>query len=74
MLAYRKQIEKGTTLKNQSRSAALGRSAMKLLGGGGGGAQLVCGRPTLALSSSLDPQTLSCLVCVEESLLISALS
>ena len=32
-------------------------------GGGGGGLQLVCGRPTLALSSALVPQTLSCLVC-----------
>ena len=29
--------------------------------------QLVCGRPTLALSSALVPQTLSCLVCVEDS-------
>ena len=32
-----------------------------------GGLQLVCGRPTLALSSALVPQTLSCLVCVEDS-------
>ena len=31
---------------------------MKLLGGG---VQLVCGRPTLALSPALVPQTLSCL-------------
>ena len=29
--------------------------------------QLVCGRPTLAHSSALVPQTLSCLVCVEDS-------
>ena len=29
-----------------------------------GGLQLVCGRPTLALSSALVPQTLSCLVCI----------
>ena len=36
-------------------------------GGGGGGLQLVFGRPTLALSSALAPQTLSCLVCVEDS-------
>ena len=36
-------------------------------GGGGGGLQLVCGRPTFALSSALVPQTLSCLVCVEDS-------
>ena len=39
---------------------------MKLLGGGGGGLQLVCGRSTLALSTALVPQTLSCLVCVED--------
>ena len=51
---------------------------MKLLGVGGGGGgegscrsniesglQLVCGRPTLALSSASVPQTLSCLVCVD---------
>ena len=48
--------DKRATLRNQKRSAALGRPAMKLLGGGGevgagggGGVQLVCGRPTLAL-------------------------
>ena len=39
-----------------------------------GGLQLVCGRPTLALSSALVPQTLSCLVCVEDSYLINASS
>ena len=33
MLAYHKQIDKRTTMKNQNRSAALGRPAMKLLGG-----------------------------------------
>ena len=32
-----------------------------------GGLQLVCGRPTLALNSALVPQTLSCLVCMEDS-------
>ena len=58
---------KKSTKRRQSRSAALGRPAMKLLGGGGGGLQLVCGRPTLALSSALVPKTLSCLVCVEDS-------
>ena len=36
MLTYHKQIDKRTTMKNQNRSAALGRPAMKLLGGGGG--------------------------------------
>ena len=50
--------------KNQSRrAAALGRPAIKITGG----LQLVFGRPTLALSSALVPQTLSCLVCVEDS-------
>ena len=49
--------------RRQSRSAALGRPAIKLLGG----LQLVCCRPTLALSSALVPQTLSCLVCREDS-------
>ena len=73
MPAYHKQIDKRTTIKNQTRSAALGRPAMKLLGGCGGGGgggggwlQLVCGRPTLALSSALVPQTISCSVCVED--------
>ena len=32
-----------------------------------GGLQLVFGRPTLALSSAKVPQTLICLVCVEDS-------
>ena len=45
--------------KNQNRRAALGRPAIKITGG----LQLVCGRPTLAHSSALVPQTLSCLVC-----------
>ena len=38
----------------------MGRPAIKITGG----LQLVCGRATLALSSALVPQTLSCLVCV----------
>ena len=74
MLTFHKQPDKRTTMKNQNRIAALGRPAMKLLGRGGGGGgvwggglQLVCGRPTLALSSALVPQTLSCSVCVEDS-------
>ena len=66
MLGDHKQIDERTTMRNQSRSAA-----MKLLGEGvcvcGGGLQLVCGRSTLALSSALVPQTLSCSVCVEDS-------
>ena len=38
--------------KNQNRRAALGRRAIKITGG----LQLVCGRPTLALSSALVPE------------------
>ena len=49
--------------KNQNRKAALRRPAIKITGG----LQLVCGRPTLTLSSALVPQKLSCLVCVEDS-------
>ena len=53
--------------KNQNRRAALGWPAMKItVGGGGGGGgrrggglQLVCGQPTLALSSALVPPTVS---------------
>ena len=48
-------INKGTPHlnppKNQNRRAALGRPAIKLLGGVG--LELACGRPTLALSSAL---------------------
>ena len=33
MLAYNKQIDKRTTMRNQTRNAALGWPAMKLLGG-----------------------------------------
>ena len=62
MLADNKQTDKRTT-RNQYKSAALGRPAMKLLGGGGGaGVSASFGRPTLALSSALVPQTLSCLI------------
>ena len=33
MLADNKQVDKRTTMRNQNRSAALGRPAMELLGG-----------------------------------------
>ena len=67
-----KKIKKNNCedVRRQNRSAALGRPAMKLVGGGGGGGgevQLVCGRSTLAHSSALVPQTLSCSVRVEDS-------
>ena len=55
------------SLKGQNRRAALERPAINLLGGRGGGLQLVCGRPTLALGSALVPQTFSCSVCMEDS-------
>ena len=45
----------------------MGRLAIKVTGGGGGGLQLVCGRPNLAFSSALVHQTFSCLVCEKES-------
>ena len=62
-----KENKKRTTVRRQNRSAALGRPAMKLVCVCGGGLQLVCGRSTLALSSALVPQTLSCSVHVEDS-------
>ena len=65
MLAEYKQIVKRTTMRNQNRSEKASNEITG--GGGGGGLQLVCGRPTLALSSALDPQTPSCSVCVEDS-------
>ena len=49
--------------KNQKKKSRLWTASNEITGGGGGGGlQLVCGRPTLALSSALVPQTLSCLV------------
>ena len=59
MLADHKQIDKRTTMRNQNKSAALGRPPMKLLGGGGGGGlELVFGRPSLALVSGFgSPKT-----------------
>ena len=68
--------DKRTTKKKKCR---LGTASNKITGGGGGGRgkgglQLVCGRTTLALSAALVPQTLSCSVCVEDFLLINALS
>ena len=46
------------TTKEPNKKNRLGQSATKLLLGGG--LQLVCGRPTLAFSSALVPQTLGC--------------
>ena len=59
-----KKIKKNKETKQKYR---LGTASNKITGGRGGGLQLVCGRPTLALSSALVPRTLSCSVCVEDS-------
>ena len=63
-------IDKGTTIRKPKYKCRLGTASNEIIGGGGGGGggelQLVCGRPTLALSSALIPQTLSS-VCVEDS-------
>ena len=56
IIADHKQIDKRTTMKNQNRCAALGRLAMKLLGGGGGGASTGLRSTNLALSSALVSQ------------------
>ena len=53
MLTDNKHIDKKTIMRNQNRSAALGRPAII-----SGGLQLVCVRPAFALSSALVPQTL----------------
>ena len=58
MLADHKQIDKRTAMKNQNRDAAVDGQQLNY-SGGGGGLQLVCGRPTFALSSTLFSQTLS---------------
>ena len=54
----------GTTKRRLNRKAALGRPAIKLWGVG---ASFSLRSTNLALSSALVPQTLSCLVCVEDS-------
>ena len=50
-------------LRGDKEKCRLGTASNEITGG----LQLVCGRPTLALSSTLVPQTPSCLVCVEDS-------
>ena len=51
------------TLKKPKQKSRLGTDSNKMTRG----LQLVCGRPTLGLSSALVTQTLSCSVCVEDS-------
>ena len=54
MVIKHNQIDTRTTMKNQDRSAALGRPSMKLLGGGGGGEASTSMRST-------NPRPLFCL-------------
>ena len=54
---------KKSKLEETKQNCRLGTASNEITGG----LQLVCGRPTLALSSALVSQTLSCLVCVEDS-------
>ena len=58
----RKKTKK-SNLEETKQKCRLGTASNEITGG----FQLVCGRPTLALSSALVPQTLSCLICVEDS-------
>ena len=60
MLAY--QIDK-INHEEPKQKCRLGTASNEITEG----LQLVFGRPTLALSSALVPQILSCLVCVEDS-------
>ena len=59
----RKKKKKKNDCEETKQKCRLGTASNEITGG----LQLVCGRPTLALSSALVPQTLSCLVCVEDS-------
>ena len=54
---------KKSNLEETKQKCRLGTASNEITGG----LQLVFGRPTLALSSALVPQTVSCLVCVEDS-------
>ena len=56
----KKPINNGTSHLKSPKNQNLGTASNKITEG-------ICGRPTLVLSSALVPQTLSCLVCVEDS-------
>ena len=68
-----KKKKKKKRAETKKTEVLLGTTNNEITEGGGGkgrgGIQLVCCRPTLALSSALVPQTLtnSCLVCVKDS-------
>ena len=54
------EVDRWTT-SQEKQKCRLGTASDKITGGGGGGGgnlQLVCGRPTVALSSASVPQTL----------------
>ena len=53
-------INYGKLIKESKQKSRLGTASYEITGE----LQLVCGRPALALSSALVPQTLSYLVCV----------
>ena len=55
--------EKKSNLEETKQKCRLGTASNGITGG----LQLVCGRPTLVLSSALVPQTPSCSDCVEDS-------
>ena len=71
----KKKKNKKKTKNNQEKAKqkcclATASNEITGVGGWGGGAsniQIVCDRPTFALSSALVSQTLSCSVCVEDS-------
>ena len=61
--ASKQQTNRQKNHEEPKKKCRLGTASNEITGG----LQLVFGRPTLALSSALVPQTLSCLVCVEDS-------
>ena len=63
MLAEHKDTQKNIFLRNQKHKRRTGTASNVITRG----LELVCGRPTLTLSSALVPQTLSGSVCVENS-------
>ena len=65
---HKQQRATSKITKEPKQKSRLGTASNKNYweGGWAGGLELVCGRPTLALSSALVHQTLSCLVCVED--------
>ena len=63
---HKKQHATSKIAKEPKQKSRPGMASHRITGGGGG-LQIVCGRPTLALSSALVSQALSCLVCEDDS-------